>query len=235
MTESLPAAVAAERGCLCGHSKAAHQFISTGKCSFCECPRFDLHSVSGEVRPIEPPLSGLASDAGYILLREMAERLGIAAAQLRRAAEKRMVPAVKVAKRWAVRPEDVPLIEAHFASRTASQRAQATSFHDLTAHLRHTGRVVSGAVIGDQPPISPARRAETQAIDHQMDPTAPDPRPPLTAEDVHGDSKAAEQDALEDFLGPNPTPAPERSLEASAPRRALGQAPASNTPKDRPH
>lgn len=160
---------------------------------------------------METPRSGLASDAGYILLRDMAERLGIAAAQLRRAAEKRAVPAVKVARRWAVRPEDVPVIEAHFA-RTASQRAQATSFHDLGAHLRHTGRVVSDAVIGEQPALSAARRAETQAISRQMDPTASDHRPPLTREDVQSDAHAAEQGALQDILRPSPPPAPERSI-----------------------
>lgn len=212
MTEGLRTELAAEPGCSCGHSKAAHQFISTGRCSFCECQQFDLHSVSSEVLPMGTPPSGLASDAGYIHLREMAERLGIAAARLRRAAKKRALPAVKVARRWAVRPEDVPVIEAHFASRTASQRAQAASFHDLAAHLRHTGRVVSGAVIGDQPAVSPARRAETQAIDRQVDPAAPDHRPPLTRDDVQTDAHAAEQRALEDFLGPNPIPTPEPSI-----------------------
>ena len=161
---------------------------------------------------METPVSGLTSDAGYILLCEMAERLGIDAARLRRAAEKRAVPAVKVARRWAVRPEDVPVIEAHFASRTASQRAQAASFHDLGAHLRHTGRVVSSPVIGEQPAVTPARRAETAAIDRQMDPTGSDHRPLPTLDDAHSDAHAAEQGALDDILMPSATPAPERSI-----------------------
>src|SRR5579872_5077810 len=110
MIEPLKTEMTAELGCLCGHSKAAHLFASTGKCSFCACQHFDLHAVTGEILPMETPLSGLAPDAGYILLREMAERLGIAAARLRRAAERRTVPAVKVARRWAVRPEDVAVV-----------------------------------------------------------------------------------------------------------------------------
>ncbi len=201
--------VIAEPSCLCGHSAAAHRFVSSGKCSFCACQQFDLHVVPSEALPTAAaPLSGLASDAGYILLREMAERLGIAAARLRRAAEARAVPAVKVARRWAIRAEDAPVIEAHFASRTASQRAQAASFHDLGAHLRHTGRVVSGAVIGDEPAVSQARRAETQAIDRQIDPMASNHRL-LPAQD---DPRAAEQRGLEDIRMPSPTPAPERSV-----------------------
>src|SRR5579862_8268775 len=120
MEERVTANVIAEQSCLCGHSTAAHKFGSSGKCSFCSCREFDLHTLSGEVlTPVTSP-ARLVSDAGYIVLREMAERLGIAAARLRRAASRRAVPAVKVARRWAVRPEDIPVIEAHFSGRTAS-------------------------------------------------------------------------------------------------------------------
>jgi hypothetical protein len=184
MTQPVTNELTVEQSCLCGHSAAAHEFASSGKCSFCSCQVFDLHIVQSEALTAIAPLPpGLASDAGYIVLREMAERLGIAAARLRRAAAKRAVPAVKVARRWAVRPEDVPVIEAHFSARTPSQRAQAASSHDMAARLRHRGRVVSDAVVGEQPVVSLA-----------------------------GQAHAAEQGALKDILRPNVPPPPQRSM-----------------------
>src|SRR5690242_2352581 len=95
-----------DRVCLCAHSAAAHQFLSSGRCSFCSCQQFAARAE--EIPTTETTLSaGPALDAGYILLRDMAEQLGVAARILRRAASKSVVPAMKVDRRWAIQAKDV--------------------------------------------------------------------------------------------------------------------------------
>jgi len=194
--------------CSCGHSSAAHQFLSTRQCSFCSCLAF----VAQVTEAIPPAPGGPASDADYILLRDMAEQLGVAASILRRAASKRAVPATKVAGRWAIRGQDVQTVAEHFLARETARRAQGTASHDMAAQRRHRGRLVSDPVRGQPALASPARRVETEALEHQLVPEETDHRTALARTAGDDDARQVEQVALEDILRPSPAPAPQRSL-----------------------
>jgi hypothetical protein len=58
-----------EGACTCGHSPKAHEFTSSGKCSFCACNAFALRSAE-ETLPLPP---GRVSHTEYTLLVEEAK------------------------------------------------------------------------------------------------------------------------------------------------------------------
>jgi len=116
----------------------------------------------------------MAEDGERLLtLREVAEQLGMSAAQLRELARQGKLPASKDAGRWLVEAGAVDSIMPlkRVPSRPIRGRmAQATSLDDMTHRLLHRGTVVSRpAPAGTARPKGvqqKARVAQAEALEH---------------------------------------------------------------------
>ncbi|MDE3076480.1 MAG: helix-turn-helix domain-containing protein [Chloroflexota bacterium] len=203
-----------EQACSCGHSPAAHGIAPAGECSFCSCLTFVIPLPGEAIPSISVASAAASSGEGYVLIRDVAERLGVPSSALRRAVHKQIVPALKVARHWVIPARELDVVQTYFATRTPSQRAQATASRDMTARMSHRGRSVSDPVLGRQIPTTAASRAEAETVAHQVDPTAIDHRAPLgrSSDEKTQVAQSAEQEALENILKPSAPTAPERSM-----------------------
>ena len=116
----------------------------------------------------------MADDSQQLLtLRQVAEQMGMAPAQLRELARQGKLPASKHAGRWLVVAADVPSIKPlpRVSPRPMRGRlAQTAALDDMTHRLMHRGTIASeptrGTAARPRDIAQKARAAQSEALEH---------------------------------------------------------------------